>query len=333
MLIFKNKATMFSVFASLIVAALLMNGSLHFEIWSQIEFMNKADFDPGSMGMIAHLPRYITVLPVYFFSEYFNFEPNEIYGFYLLLLSNITFLTWLKTREALMKPRYIFSPVLVIPFLILLVTSGRFIIGLLGLSLLLYSVVSKQEKFQTKNAALTAIGLLFCSVSSGVFTVGLIFIVLSTFSKNSNRLQKKSKIPMLFAMIPAVGLTVVFLIKNLEYYSSEGYGFFGIISHGVGMVLNPLPVLNTCQSESVGGLVCNAAQLIFEVGSVLPLITTLLFFLLVYVGMVFFNPPTSAKRGVLISIVGGVFGLTTLMSFIFIVPVFTKRKNLKKNDF
>lgn len=307
-------------------------GVLHFEVWSQIDFMSKATMDTSSVGMLAHLPRYLVVSPAYFFADMFNWELDIVYGWYIFCVTVLTVILWVKTRERLLNPSANLQLVLLVPFLLLFVVNGRFVFGLFGLSLLLYLSISRYKSglSLTKVVGLF-IGLFYCSISSGVFVVGLLFLFVSFLDAN-HRKSGASKLTewilMLLIFIPAIALMGVFLSKNLSYFQDEGYGFIGIISHGLGMILSPERIVQNCAEENTGGVVCASASVVMEIGMVFPVLLVLITMTAAVTLIRSLRLPKLAIRGLVVSLMGGVFGITTLMSFIFVLPICVNRKYL-----
>lgn len=309
-------------------------GVLHFEVWDQIDFMNKTQMDISSVGMLAHLPRYLVVSPAYIISDFFGCDFDIVYGWYIFFVTISTAALWVKSREKLLKPTANMRLVILIPFMLLFVVNGRFMFGLFGLSLLLYISISNiQSSLGPTKMVGIFIGLLYCSISSGVFAVGLLFLVLSFLDSNArksgvNRLTEW--ILMLLILVPAIALTGVFLSKNISYFQDEGFGLIGIISHGLGMILSPARVVQNCAEENTEGLVCASASLVSEIGVLLPIFLALITMIVVVAFIKFLKLPKLATRGLAISALGGVFGITTLLSFIFILPICVNRKYLVK---
>lgn len=309
-------------------------GVLHFEVWDQIDFMNKAQMDISSIGMLAHLPRYLVVSPAYIISDFFSWDFDIVYGWYIFFVTILTGALWVKSREKLLKPTANMQLVILVPFVLLFVVNGRFVFGLFGLSLLLYISISNiQSSLSPTKVIGMFIGLLYCSISSGVFAVGLLFLVLSFLDSNALKLETNKLtewILMLLILVPSIALTSVFLSKNISYFQDEGYGLIGIISHGLGMILSPARIVQNCAENNTGGLVCASASLVLEIGMLLPIFLALITMIVTVVFIKFLKLPKLAIRGLTISALGGVFGITTLLSFIFVLPICVNRKYLVK---
>jgi hypothetical protein len=326
------KSIVLILLTSFIFAVLLSTEVLSFDVWSQIEYMNEAELDTSSIGMIAHFPRYMVVYPAYYFSEMLDVELSLVYGWYLLSATTLISLLWEKSRETLFQFQNKFSFVLLLPFILLFFVNGRFVFGLLGLSILLYISIAYENSDLTFIKIIgMLLGLLFCTVSSGVFVVGLLFWILSFVDVNKHKPKLKriyGWFALLAVLMPSAVLTSVFLIKNFSFYLDEGYGLVGILSHGLGMFINPDPLLESCVVEGVQGATCLFASLFSVLGPVFSVILVTSVLLLIVFILYKLNFPKQANRGLILSAFGGVFGITTLMSFIFVLPICVNRKLL-----
>lgn len=320
----------------LLIEGMLLFGVLRFLVWSQIDFMSKAEITTSSLGMMAHLPRFLVISPAYFVSETIGKELNDVYEWYILLTTSLTSLLWVKSRALLVRPKERFSLVYALPYLLLFVVGGRFVFGLFGLSMLLYFTISHAHSGLTISKGLGMFaGLFYCSVSSGVFVVGLLFLVLTFINTNRIKVGRERVVGwvgLAILLLPAISLTTVFVVRNLIYFEEEGHGVFGIISHGLGMVLNPEPVVAACADVNASGMVCSAASLVVEIGIFFPALLVMSLMACAIVLMKGLHFPRLAMRGLMLSLLGGVFGLTTLMSFIFILPICVNKKYLMRAD-
>lgn len=332
MKIYRLKSIVLIASCALMIFLLVLSDRMNFAVWEQIDFMSKAEIDFTSLGMMAHLPRYLVVSPIYFLSESVDQPLNDIYALYIIFVTTLTGLCWMKIRELVADSDRKFSIFFAVPYLLLFFVSGRFVFGLFGLSLLLFIVIKAvQSEFDTYSFVGLIVAMLFCSVSSGVFIVGLFFLIVTVLKKNIFKFGVSRIVGIsafLLALIPALVLMSIFLIRNISFYQDEGFGIFGLVSHGLGLVLNPDPVIDACNVSGDTGVMCSFVSVVTEIGVMLS--TTLL----VLIGVIFyniskyFNFPDMAMRGLLISALGGVFGVTTLFSFIFVLPICINKRNI-----
>lgn|GEM_PF-6456620 len=319
--------------ASLMFSVLLITDELSFDVWAQVEYMNEAELDFSSIEMIAHIPRYIVVFPAYYISEFLEVELSFVYGWYLLGATVLTSILWEKSREMLLQNNYKSSLVLLLPFVLLFFVNGRFVFGLLGLSMLLCTSIAHANTELTLGKIIgMLLGLLLCTVSSGVFIVGLLYWLFSFVDVNKRKPKIKSIYGwcvFLLVLIPSTILASVFLVKNFSFFIDEGYGLLGVLSHGLGMFINPAPLLDNCLIEGLDDRICQVASVFSVLGPFFSVI--FVFFALIMTVRVIhkLNLPNQANRGLILSAFGGVFGITTLMSFIFVLPICVNRKLLQ----
>lgn len=314
-------------------SVLLITDELSFDVWAQVEYMNEAELDFSSIEMIAHIPRYIVVFPAYYISEFLEVELSFVYGWYLLGATVLTSILWEKSREMLLQNNYKSSLVLLLPFVLLFFVNGRFVFGLLGLSMLLCTSIAHANTELTLGKIIgMLLGLLLCTVSSGVFIVGLLYWLFSFVDVNKRKPKIKSIYGwcvFLLVLIPSTILASVFLVKNFSFFIDEGYGLLGVLSHGLGMFINPAPLLDNCLIEGLDDSTCQVASVFSVLGPFFSVI--FVFFALIMTVRVIhkLNLPNQANRGLILSAFGGVFGITTLMSFIFVLPICVNRKLLQ----
>jgi len=322
--------------ATLILAALLASGLQQYEIWGQIDYLHRAEIDVTSTGMLAHLPRYIVVSPSYIIADRFGLDADKVFGWYVFLLVCATSWLWLLIRiEVTRRPptRYY---VFLVPYLLALVINGRFAFGLFGLSLILFVLVRARlygVRFWHLPGAIC--GLLSASVSSGIFTVGLAFLILTIIqfvrsgkSAGSPSIRKLI-IGMFFVLlgIPLGGLFWIFVMKNISYYGDGLGAILDMVSHGFGLILNPYPVVEQCRADDNAGVVCLLAKILAGSSFVTGMIGIALFCATVLFAywLCHSSRLILARRGVGLACLGGVFGLTTLLSVLFILPVWVKK--------
>ncbi|QAU33071.1 hypothetical protein [Janthinobacterium sp. 17J80-10] len=322
--------------ATLAFAVLLASGLLQYEIWGQIDYLHRAEIDLTSTGMYAHLPRYIVVSPSYILADLLDLDANAVFGWYVYLLVCATSWLWLQLRIAVARRPPIRYYTFLVPFLLAMVINGRFAFGLFGLSLILFILVrARLHGFSLWQVAGAIAGLLFTSVSSGIFTVGLAFLLLTVmqfmrFGKFAGSLGIRKLFIGLVCVavsIPLAAMLWIFLMKNISYYGEGLGGIVDMVSHGFGLILNPYPVVEQCLADDNTGLVCLAATMFAGSGYVTTMMAISLVSLVVV--LAFWLRRSSlmllARRGVGLACLGGVFGLTTLLSVLFILPVWIKQ--------
>lgn len=117
----------------------------------------------------------------------------------------------------------------IIPIIISFFQNGRGIFGCFSILLLFYILSITKVKLKWIYLVVAAI---FSNVSSGIFSVFLITIILGTLNKSFSFLKKKHLIFILFLTLP---LFIIYLNKNLKFYD---YDLFKLLSHGLGVIFH-----------------------------------------------------------------------------------------------
>lgn len=312
-------------FSFIVCACLVVVGYLDFEIWGQIVNYRSIYLSNGGLVLSSHILRYLVIHPVYEISSIFGFSENIVYSWWILFAAAWTSRLWLSTRRHyfLRQPR--FSLVYTLPFVLLFFINGRFIFGLLGLSLLLWVVVRlERDRFKSFHLLVVVLGFLFASVSSGIFLVGLLFFVFSLldiWKRRSVLLGLSTKVIFGVPVFFVGYFSFVFLQKNIVYFLTDDGGLLSIFSHGLGFLLFPSVEQLSCDLES-NGFQCAVLDFFPGEARVILFVSILLFFWLAFFVARKINViPSVALRGLVFSVVGGVFGFTTFFSFIFVTPL------------
>lgn len=322
----------------LIAVMLAFSNIFGLKIWSQIEYINLMDkldfFEPA---LLVHIPRFFVVYPSYYFGKIFDIDENLAYTIYVILLASLTSIIWIKIQRMLVNNNKFRNYSFVIPFLLLFIINGRFMFALFGLSLLMMCLVELRLKINRPFVlGVILFSLLYTSVSSGTFSIAVLFLIATSFRVLLNYLMVKQ---ILVRMINIVFLslistflaylTILFLQKNLDYYGGGFEGVANIISHGAGLVFNPEPLLDSCSFE--GGLICSFS--LFLLSDSVYQAVFILFFVILFFAILSYlylsNLHLFAKQAIFISLVGGIFGFTAFMSIIFVAPVFLSRSKLR----
>jgi hypothetical protein len=316
--------------------AFAMAGYLDYQIWSQVEYLSQIPFyDFTSAGTLLHAPRLLAVMPSYLLAEWWDMDSNAIYSLYVVLLAGATSWVWVIIQNRFVVKSRHRNYLWITPFVLLHFINGRFAFALFGLSLLLLVIILIKLRMVRFSSALTLLFLtmLYSSVSSGVFSVACVLLLLELRREIKNLLESETifkyilKSSTLFAFMSSLlYFLYFFLLKNIDFYGGGIDGLLGMISHGFGLFFNPEPVLEYCASSmntacaiSVTLVTSNFAQIIAII--VLPV-------LIIILGAILYTSDFSpmAKRILAVSAVGGVFGFTTLMCFIVSMPILVRKK-------
>lgn len=309
----------------MVCACLLIVGYLDFEVWGQIVNYRSIYLTNGGLVLSPHILRYLVIHPVYEISSIFGFNENIVYSWWILFAAAWTSRLWLSTRSRYLWRQPRLSLVYTLPFFLLFFINGRFIFGLLGLSLLLWVVVRlERDRFKIFHLLVVVFGFFFTSVSSGIFLVGLLFFVFSLLDLWARRPDIFGLSTKIFFWVPVffVGyFSFVFLQKNIVYFLTDDGGLLSIFSHGLGFLLFPSVEQLSCDLES-DGLQCAVLDFFPGEARVILFVSILLFFWLAFFVARKINViPSIALRGLVLSMIGGIFGFTTFFSFIFVTPL------------
>ncbi len=315
---------------------------LNYSVWSQIEFVRNMD-EFSTAESYVHFSRYLAILPAYLVADLLGHPVDLIYSVYVVVTAIITSALWLSIRRRVSISRTADYLVALVPVSLLAVINGRFAFALFGLTLILYALVRARVRGVTGlTSVLLLAGFLFASVSSGVFTVAILFAVIDYLQVGRlgySGLRKARVNWVVKAVIVCISffcaaLFVLFFKKNVDYYGGGLSGIYSMLSHGVGLVLNPEPLYAYCTSLGMDSpVVCRIAGLLVNADYVL---VSLIF--VAFLGAACFfilcvhNLPVIplVKRGVFLSLAGGVFGITTLFSILFVLPMVTNLRVVRQ---
>lgn len=309
-----------------------------FEIWSQIEYINSiAELNYFEPSLLVHLPRFLVVAPSYYIGRVIDINENNVFTIYVVLLASLTSLIWLKVQRMLLVNAKKINYSFIIPFILLFFINGRFMFALFGLSLLMMGLIKLKLKLIDSIAiGQIIISFLYVSVSSGTFSVAVLFLIITSWRLilrsllTGNLFFKFFKIisVILFSAILSYFL-ILFLQKNLDFYGGGFVGAFNILSHGLGLVLNPAPVLENCTTEN--GLICLVSSMFLSYVFLhaISIAFFIIFFFVFFCFLYYWKLHLFAKQAIVVSLVGGFFGFTTLMSIIFCFPIILNRAKLR----
>ena len=195
--------------------------------------MNVYNFHVGfitlcNYGYLHHIPRYVVVYPSIYFGELFGIDKHLVNTIYSVIIFCITIILWWKIIKKYKVKLNILTWICLLFFSIGIITfvNGRIIFAYFSEALLLYYIVEK--KFQINLKFLTI--FLFSTVSSGTMSVILITCFLSRkIIKNHLKTSKFLKILKIPMVLMVVYFFLIFVKKNLKYYSGD---ILGLLKHG-----------------------------------------------------------------------------------------------------
>lgn len=307
-----------------VFSILLYVNVLSFEIWGQIVDYRSGYEARGGFYFTPHLLRYIVIHPVYELSSIFGLQESSVYSWYIFFSALCVSKLWDLIIKAQAGQGSSFNLSILFPFFLLFFINGRFIFCLLGLTIILYCmVILERGRFSFFTLAGVSLGLLLASVSSGVFFVGLSFFIwcmLDVYKKNPSFASVKMKWLLFFLLSLAFFMSWVFLKKNLTYFLSDSGSFLDMLSHGFGVLYVPYSSQELCGGNE-RGMLCDMVVFVDGARTLVSATVTIGFFFTLIFFKIFNFFSKYAVRGLFLSGAGGVFGVTTLMSFVFIIPV------------
>lgn len=234
-------------------------GAKQFEIWPQITYLWNAQASPLNELMILspHSFRYAVLYPILIFSEAVGVDYNTVFTFVVLILAYKTSeLIFETSRIVVPYSNYKLVSSVVITAMLLAIFSamnGRGAIALFGYALLINTslITLGSAKRGVSIWLRFFFSLLFCSVSSGTLAVSVVTLVLvisiSVIRLSARflvaRMSMKDAYVALYGPIILVvfgAITLVGILKNLNFYGGGYEGFFEMLSHGFGSVLSPV---------------------------------------------------------------------------------------------
>lgn len=250
-----KKSTLINIiifFLFFIYFGFILNGTKHFEVWSQItsvlQNVNNIDIKTTFSPLNAHTLRLSLLFPVMYVASYFDIDANNLFSWILYVLIIVTFLNINKVNKYYSTKKY--NSVL-ISFILLILTmfmNGRGVIGFFCMSLLLrFFHYVTQKKITIKRFFITSFFILyFSSISSGVFFVSLCSIITFFFFEAIQWFPKiKKKHLQFFILIPAIIISFspfisIYWNKNINFYSGS---VVYMLDHGLGVFFKNYYVL------------------------------------------------------------------------------------------
>jgi hypothetical protein len=279
-------------------------GILNFELWDQVDVLNSSGSSIGELWGHPHFLRYILVLPFFEGSQYMGMDYNRLFTLsipiLLYLIQRYTILSieviWIKYHSILRLGLHQF----LVMFLLVSVVSlmnGRIIFSILGSAILLYSFVNWENLGVRKLLFYILIAFFLCSVSSGTFTIAILLavvFVLYKLFKNKNKKEFFIFVPFLMLFLAILPILMVLIKKNVDYFGGGFDGSIAMLHHGLGQYF----------------LSVEPVTLIM----LLMILSISFWFVLILISA--FKRISIPIWIVLVSIMGGAFGFSTMMIFI-----------------
>jgi len=308
-----KKTSLLSLVLTLPLVIVVLLDLKSFYIWSQI-------LDPWSRmetpaALIAalnpHALRYTLVYPILILSELSGIDYNIIFSgtviFLLYQTGRYIFKTAVIIDSRFSSSKFVIIIIYVILTALFLLMNGRISFAFMGYTLLLYSSVQVvyTDSFKLSGLPLMILGVVMCSVSSGVI-VSAIATLAATFILELITILKKRKLKwsilyfffvFLFVFFSIYDFVLIGISKNLLFYGGGYSGFLAMFDHGFGRVLIPL----------------------LSLFNVYSLISTIVIVFVILILAISKMPDPFLLGTILITITGGAFGMSTLS--ISIIPL------------
>ena len=282
-----------------------------FTIWEQVLDIHAQGWTIWNLyeARHAHFLRYLVAYPIFLVADELGASKEVVFNLVCLALvpALVAVLRRIETvgtpeREAELRTA-IYAVIL---FVVAYFMNGRVLFGLLGYSLLNLAFVRYfwLLRWTWCSLAQVLVGLLLCSVSSGVFAVAFLFMglcmVLDAFGpfKAERKVRFRMIISVALAFLMFQEFLILGIVKNLDFYGGGPTAVWDMLDHGLGRYL-------------------------FAVDPPLLLLAVPMLLMLGYIGVHVIVQSTAFNAVVLLAIVsalsGGIYGLSTLS--ICLVPI------------
>lgn len=279
-------------------------GFVEFEIWPQVLELWEREPDITDLILHPHGLRYALVLPIFLLSDLTGFSANWLFSQLVALLIIFIAVNVADTARMLLHSRKSWGLLITVSAFFMVLSGfmhGRIAFALMGMALLLHTMVAWDHRLLGSSALTARVLLAFflASVSSGTF-----IIIIITFygwwccrilrSLGQGRLSVRDwRVFLLFgmAMLMMLPLLDELMMKNLDFYGGGFDGLWDMLTHGTGIIFHIAD-----QAVVVLSLVIFALFIVFAVvlGACFPIMRL----------------PGYAT---VISLVGGMFGYSTLV--------------------
>lgn len=295
--------------------AITLAGIKRFEAWPQVEDLWLTGVSPLFLGLAGHphFFRYLAAYPGFLLEQAYPLVGFSLFVA-MFMAANVALFRTLALAVSGRSP-----PVLiwVAFFAMHLFMNGRGVIAwtgwLLAMSVCL-QVASGQHRWRTV-LLLTAVASWLAAVSTGVFVVAVVAMVLFFFqSRSKQRMPLWRRILYCLAALPLVYVVGMYFIvavnKNLDFYGGGLAGAVQMLAHGMGTIL-------------LGS----------EYLALLLIAGTAFFLLFTYVLMRMRARPVSAlEKLIACAMVGGLFGFTVLTLVIPALLLYVAQRTSPRNE-
>ncbi|MEQ6341930.1 MAG: hypothetical protein M3A44_09830 [Gammaproteobacteria bacterium] len=279
-------------------------GFVEFEIWPQVLELWGRETDITDLILHPHGLRYALVLPIFLLSDLTGFSTNWLFSQLVALLIIFIAVNVTDTARMLLHSRKSWGLLITASAFFMVLSGfmhGRIAFALMGMALLLHTMVAWDHRLlgSSELTARVLLAFFLASVSSGTFIV-----VIITFygwwccrilgSLGQGRLSVRDwRVFLLFgmAMLMMLPLLDKLMMKNLDFYGDGFDGLWDMLTHGAGIIFH----------------------IADWVVVVLSLVVLALFIMFAVVLGAFFPIVRLPAYATVISLVGGMFGYSTLV--------------------
>jgi hypothetical protein len=227
----------------LICYLLIWLNFLNFNLWPQVIELHNSGAGLELFLIHTHGIRYTLTLPFFVVGNWLGVDYNIIFTLLspLILILVPIFLSkvvFFYKRRILIYKRILFIFLSLAIILTAHFMNGRMLFGLAGFSMLSYCLVYWEFLLKISRIFLLLFSLIFMSVSSGVFMVGVISIVLFFLYLLFTKSNKGGFVVLLASsgLIYLLPLIETFIMKNIDYYGS----IYLMLEHGYGKIIYSL---------------------------------------------------------------------------------------------
>lgn len=230
--------TIFQFFFLLIFSYL---GIISFGLWQQVIDLRGAEI--SSIPFLQpHFLRYLLVLPIFLLSNFLSIEADLIFNLVaiiliLVIVGNVSRIAILLLPAKIKKKYQINIFIFILMIMVAVFMNGRILFSMAGLSLILLSILKWENSYSSSLKLFISLifGVFLCSVSSGTFLSSIAIITTWAILLR----QKKSifiLISLLIFILSVSPLLSVYLMKNIDFYGGGFEGFLNMLNHGMGSI-------------------------------------------------------------------------------------------------
>ncbi len=246
-----NKQDLGMVFIAVAMGCLaVLAGYWKFFLWDQVNDIYLQGWDVLSLfhKWHPHALRYLMVYPIYMSADLFGVAPNKIFSWIgMLMIVAIPVFLFYTARVVGISLRFaqmLCASASIIYFILAMFMNGRMIFAHLGVVILLFAIITSinlvSRPLILLFALFTVIGALFCSVSTGVFSVAYGLLGVSMLYELFLMVKKKGQWLKVLLMAATLLIMTPWMLmgvnKNISFFGGGQDGAIEMLAHGSGQV-------------------------------------------------------------------------------------------------